>query len=282
MYVYETPITDIDSLLKGISFANEKFKGQVWWRGQRAYEWDLRPSIFRKSNDGYEEQSGILRFQQKAVSRHSDIPPMSDMSAWLFLMQHYRLPTRLLDWTEAPLVAAYFGCEVDECHRCHPECIADADGALFALSPYLLNRFQIKRNELLMPEEKEALDAMAPAFNDGKAEASHVVAVRPSEVDIRLMVQLSVFTLNGFDTSIDGLEKSDDFTIKYKIPASVKSELISKLKQLGVRLSNIFPDLEHLAEEIRQLKFRPRAKVKPSVGSAPQPDSFDRGGEGST
>lgn len=49
---------------------------------------------------------------------------------WLTLMQHYGLPTRILDWSTNLAVALYFCCNAD----------AEADAAFFALDPHLLLR----------------------------------------------------------------------------------------------------------------------------------------------
>jgi hypothetical protein len=247
-------ITDIRSLIAAIKYANDKFNHQVWWRGQRDFAWSLTPSIFRKT-DGYDEHAGILRFQQRAISRHLNLPHLRDRAGWLFLMQHYRLPTRLLDWTESPLVAAFFGSEIYECHTRHPNVIDDSDGALFALSPYLLNYNQIQTKGLIMPEEPIALAAMAPAFDQAVNNEEVILAVRPAEVDIRLMVQLSEFTLSGYEIPIDEVESDGEFVIKYRISKKSKPQLLKDLKEMGIRLSTIFPDLDHLSDEIRRLKF---------------------------
>jgi len=107
-----------------------------------------------------------------------------------------------------------------------------------------------------MPEEPESLAAMAPAFEKHAKEEKYVVAVRPSEVDVRLMVQLTVFSLNGYDQPLDDLDDSDKFLMKCRINKESKKTLREELKHLGIRLSSMFPDLDHLAEETRRLAFR--------------------------
>lgn len=172
-------------------------------------------------------------------------------------MQHYRLPTRLLDWSESPLIASFFASEIYECHNKHPECIEDTDGALYALSPYKLNHSQLKTDCILMPEDTDSKAVMNPAFDVNAKEKKLVIAIRPSEVDVRLLVQLSVFTLNGFKIAIENLPPNDNYLIKFRIPKESKSQLRKNLKQLGIRLSSIFPDLDHLSEEIKELVFKP-------------------------
>jgi len=263
MQIYESEITSIESLLTTIEFVNSKFDHQIWWRGQRKYKWELEPAVFRNGNE-HDERARILRFQQRAISRHDNLPALTDNPGWLFIMQHYRLPTRLLDWTESPLVALFFASEINKCHQKYPAKISDADGALFAISPYLLNHNQLGKNGILMPEEPEVIDSMMPAFDESAREKKKIIAIRPSEVDIRLMVQLSVFTINGYKIAIENLPSSDKYLWKFKVPRESKEKLRKELKQLGIRLSNIFPDLDHLSKEIRQLTFKPFIKSPPT------------------
>ena len=48
----------------------------------------------------------LARFQQRSIPFHSR--SLADSWEWLFFMQHYGVPTRLLDWSESPLMALFF------------------------------------------------------------------------------------------------------------------------------------------------------------------------------
>ena len=77
------------------------------FRGQSQH-WPLKPSVARLNR--YKPELEILllnEFKRHSVS-HFNTNSISDEWNWLALAQHHGLPTRLLDWTYNPLVAAYF------------------------------------------------------------------------------------------------------------------------------------------------------------------------------
>src|SRR5437773_608578 len=69
----------------------------------------LVPRVLR--SDRFNERFLAHTFRLRAGSRYSSCPPLDEYPRWLFLMQHYGLPTRLLDWTASPLVALFFAVE---------------------------------------------------------------------------------------------------------------------------------------------------------------------------
>lgn len=251
----EIDVSSASQLMLAVTDANERFNGQVWWRGQRCWSWSLQPSAYRAGRGLNYERSANIRFRQRAPIRIPNTPDAGDFFAWLFLMQHHRLPTRLLDWTESPLIAAFFATSDGTCKGEKGMESADQGAALYALSPYALNRVQLGESGLVIPEDPRAQRAIEFAFLANADDSEHVIAIRPPESHLRMMVQLSVFTVHGSGRLIEDIDQDDDLLVQYRIPRESKVRLRQDLKMLGVRESNIFPDLDHLGDEVAGVRF---------------------------
>ncbi|QDM01786.1 FRG domain-containing protein [Aliarcobacter butzleri] len=125
---YQTKnIDSLTRLIEELEVDLEGYGGSVWYRGQTNDSYTLLPSYLR--DDFAPEKTLLSAFKQNATMLTNQHPVSS--FDWLFVMQHYGIPTRLLDWTESPLIALYFALKK------HAD---QNDAVIWALKPTELNK----------------------------------------------------------------------------------------------------------------------------------------------
>lgn len=246
----DNEITNIVDIAAVVGACRETFRTTIWWRGHSRASWRLRPTVFRNRDGGVGyERNVAARFRQKAATRHPNCPPIDRDSEWLHLMQHYGVPTRLLDWSESVLVAAFFAVR--------DTTFDNEDGAIWGLAPALLNQEQMGKQVFVTPDQPPARQVFADVYREGDEEPEGpTLALHSQEIDLRMMAQHSTFTIHGSVTDMVELPDSEKFLVRFAVPAAAKSEFRTILKAFGFSNMKLFPDLEHLAEDIRSLKFQ--------------------------
>ncbi len=223
----------------------------VWFRGQKSSKWCLLPNIARKSEAYPEgmldhEIPAVKRFKQNADAFLTRLP--TDEWGWIFLMQHHRGLTRLLDWSESPLVALYFAISGGG---------DDQDGVVWCLDPMALNTHsghrRTNKKDVLAFGVDDALNNYLPerATNNG-AEMQPIAAIGPRN-SRRMIAQSGTFTI--MHHSIMAVEDVGDKNHVWRlvIRAADKASLRQELKLLGFNEFMLFPDLETLSVHTQDL-----------------------------
>jgi FRG domain-containing protein len=222
----------------------------LWFRGQPAIA-KLSPKLYRAGYEDADEPEIRAQFQYRTIQlMQSNVPNPDRKWDWYFLMQHYGVPTRLLDWTENPLVALFFAVN-DERN--------DDDTSVWVVDPYWLN------HELfddvvgpMLPDWDEAqayLKSLEESFmaGDRQVRKSRPAAIDPPHIDRRVAVQASHFVIFGKSrdiTRIGHVKAKNCRLAKIVISRGNVRSIRRELEDCGITYSFVFPDLEALGKEI--------------------------------
>lgn len=235
----------IDFFYKVIELTKYFGDHQLWWRGHTNEKWKLLPSIIHKGLAANESNLNGL-FIQHGFARYKNVPAYDEYANWMFLMQHYGLPTRILDWTKSPIVALYFAI--------HNASIEN-DAAVWCLLPTKLNKCQIGSDKLVSMNNPEVKKSIYNAFSKTVENSNYNIAFIAQHIDMRQLIQASEFTIHSNTTPLEEMEDSSEFVGKIILPRSQIKGLKQLLFVLNITQAYLFPDLENLSEYLLSIDF---------------------------
>ena len=227
----------------------------LWFRGHKDVDWKLETTLQRRGMWADREQLLLDRFRLNAVGYlepHRLAPTEWD---WMFLMRHHRAPSRLLDWTESPLIALYFAVELDPSHWDEPE--DETDGHVWVLLPTVLNSRASLVSESgggppIVPMFDSAIDSRLVNYRTDMIARSMDTPLPPVaghglRTFPRLEAQQGNFTIHHADPKPLDDWHDGSHLWRYTCPWDKKATLRAELRAAGINRLALFRDLDAVA-----------------------------------
>lgn len=209
-------IKNVADLVKHLKSDHNSESVATWFRGHSDQSWKLE-SGYERLRLPPKEIALVNEFRQNANSLLDKHTPKNDFD-WLILMQHYGVPTRLLDWSESSLVSLYFAVTADS------KSSKSKDGALWVLNPGKLNENTNAINDPYIPafEEDEYMADFQTIKYDTNTNAGLMpIAAIATRNNPRIQAQLGTFTISRSNTPIEDVGDKSHVK-KYLIPKECK------------------------------------------------------------
>lgn len=255
--IKEYRATDIDDLMRTLNSLPNNFA----FRGQSDANWRLQSTLERSLGSLNTEKVRLFEeysldnFKSKYhIYSGSEHTPKSKLS-WLSIMQHYGVPTRLIDFTTSPYIALYFALETYDLTKRN-------DLSIFCLDySSLMERSieYIRNKDKLFTESRHSIQGHQDEIFESTVDRySYEIAwiTEPVELNARIDRQSGTFLISGnIEKTIESTINSDlynqcDFR-KIIIPAQLYEGIFVALRKMCINSKSIYGDLSGLAKSIR-------------------------------
>lgn len=232
---------------------------QRWaYRGQANANWVLNNAIERTDFIQHRrdvEAQFVAEFRRGARNYLTKDQTPEHLIEWIALMQHHGAPTRLLDLTKSPYIAAFFAFELAPVQNDHFV-------AIWCLN---VEHLKNKALDLLSQEFGKALNETQNRFNEKLFEIlfyqnnkSLVFPVEPFNMNRRYSLQQSIFVSTGtsgapFMEQLHFLEEDmPKAVVKLEVPSKEKNTVLRELLKMNLHRASLFPDLDGYALSLKQ------------------------------
>lgn len=213
----------------------------IWFRGQGNHIHYLLPSLLRFENGIEKERQLFHKFR-----RFADKIFKNKESEWetLFDMQHYGLPTRLLDWTESFGISLYFAAYWNDLRK------TSNDAAIYLMNPKKLNSHSGKDKILRIPREEKEFPYSGIYWEHKPFKATAPIAIEPIFRNDRILAQRGNFTVHNDDIA----------PIESKFPDAIKKVMLKNsaipaamefLDLANINEYSVFPDLAGISDYLK-------------------------------
>ena len=280
-------INTIQGFVGKVLSLEQKGGYEVFYRGHsNKKKYKLEPSLFRRDEDGnylYKDNEHIL-FRELLVSNSADFQSDVYTLDSLVRMQHYSLPTRLLDITSNPLIALYFACKSSPSE--------EGEVVVFSMKRKDVKYFDsdvascIANLARLPQSEKDDINFEEEEFNEQPPvkrllhfirgekpffeaaiipdDLRKIVCVKGKQSNDRISSQSGAFLLFGLDAVFDE-EGTPEIKVS-RITVSNKESILRELDLLNINESTVFPYIENSAKYVAD-KFKFNKSIQPTAES---------------
>lgn len=235
-------------------YLSDTFAVEVpWYRGVSHSKYALIPKVYRdhlwERHKDYEWwiagdfESGARAF----IPNHHSYSEWD----WYFTIQHYGLPTRLLDWTEGSLIALYFA--VRNVKNTYIP-------SVYFLNPYWFDEVVHGETEGMIyntdPKSiSEGHRSRLSSYLEDRGKVPNLpLCICPPRIDPRIAAQKSVFTIHGkFINAFKAVARDNKNAqiVKIRLSTENAEKIKGQLYSMGISEGTLFPGLEGLVEDIK-------------------------------